>query len=266
MLPYKCDVFDLPGLSWTPSEVRDMVIELRSLASTCFPSLPDYQCLSLSNLRCLDDKVLVVARCWDTNEIVAFTSAVYYEVPDVGTVLHTGLTCVHPSVRRSGFTSFLFSHLIPHVLKSYPSGIWMSNLSEIPCTLVGILSITSHVFPSLLEPFPSPTHVLIAKTLTSSYRHHINAPPEATLDASTFVFKDSRPPGSPFRTNPFDPDLQHRKKVENEYYRSMLKKEGGDDVLQVAFLDPLKVAKSIQARRTTVTHSIPEDTFMSAKL
>jgi len=225
-----------------------MVVELRSLASKCFPSLPDYQCLSLSNPGCLDDKILVVARRWDTDEIVGFTSAVYYEVPDVGTVLHTGLTCVRPSVRRSGVTIFLFSHLFPHVLKFYPDGIWVTSLAEIPSSLVSLLQVTTNVFPSRQRSSPSPIHIHIAKTLTASYRHHINAPSEATLDVSTFIFRDSRPPGSPFRTNPFDPALQHRNKADNDFYRSMMKKEGGDDVLQVGFLDPVKVSKRMQAR------------------
>ncbi|KLO07320.1 hypothetical protein SCHPADRAFT_654528 [Schizopora paradoxa] len=265
MLSYKCDLFDRPGLSWSPAEIRSMVVSLRSLASTCFSPLPDYQCLSLSNPHCLDDKVVVVARRLDTNEIVAFTSSLYYDVPGIGKVFHTGLTCIHPSARRSGFLAILFSHIVPHVLKSYPKGIWMSNVSEVPCVLVSASEAASCVFPSLQESFPSATHLLIAEKLATSYRHLINMPPEATFDMSKFVFRVVRPPGSPFRTNPFDPDVQHRKKLENDYYRSMLNKEGGDDVLQVAFLDPHKMMKVID-ERTSLIRSRLDHEIIFAKL
>jgi len=126
----------------------------------------------------------------------------------------------------------------------------MSSIAEIPPTLAVLLQVATNVFPSRQQSFASPTHLRIATTLTTSLRHLVDIPAEATLDTATFILRDSSPSGSPFRTNPFDPALQHRNKADNinDFYRSTLKEEGGDDIQQVGFVDPVKVSRGVQER------------------
>ncbi|KLO07322.1 hypothetical protein SCHPADRAFT_945387 [Schizopora paradoxa] len=252
MLAYDFELYNRPGLVWSEDRIRSMILSLRNFAICCLNPLPDYQCLTLSDPAALDDKLLVIARDPGTKEIVAFTSAVYYEVPDVGTVLHTGLTCVSPTTRRSGLTVYLFMHIFQYVVPRHPKGLWMTTLAEVPSSLVSVYQITTNVFPSPEITSPSPIHLRIASTLTSKYRHIIHAPPDAYLDTSKFLFRDSRPPNSALRTNPHDPALQHRNKLVNDFYLSLMNKDGGDDVLQVAFLDPTRACLVGMSRFSTL--------------
>ncbi|EKM53445.1 uncharacterized protein PHACADRAFT_259834 [Phanerochaete carnosa HHB-10118-sp] len=83
---------------------RDLVEELRALAATCLNPLLEYQCLSTAPTA-LDDKLIVMMRGKQTACLLAFVSAVYLQVSlregaPTSTILHTGLTCIAPALRR----------------------------------------------------------------------------------------------------------------------------------------------------------------------
>jgi len=247
MSRYSCDIFERPGLEWPPEKKLELIHELRALAVQCFPSLPDYQCLSLSSPNALDDKLIAVARRDGTGEVIGFSSAVLLEVPQVGTVLHTGLTCTHPSERRSGLTIGLFANLFGHLLSMF-DGVWLTNLAAIPSSLVSIYLVASNVFPSPDVSTPSLNHLAIAQAVSDSHRHTMMISPDAVFDSASFVFRDSNPSGSPFRKNVNDPALQHRNSQINDFYRNFLNGGEGDELLQVGFFDSDKVTEVLSAR------------------
>jgi len=248
MSRYSCEVLERPGLEWPPEQKIALIHDLRALATQCFPSLPEYQCLSLTYPNALDDKLIAVARRDGTGEVIGFSSAVFFNVPHVGDVLHTGLTCIHPSERRSGLTIGLFANIFGHLLSMFPDGIWLTNLAAIPSSLVSIYQVSSNVFPSPEVTTPSSTHLAIANVISTSHRHTMSISPEAPFDSASFVFRDSNPLGSPFRKDVTDPALQHRNLAINDFYRNLLIDGIGDEVLQVAFLDSNRVTETIAAR------------------
>ncbi len=252
---YSCEIFERPGLEWSSEKKHAFIPELRSLAKQCLDPVPEYQCLSLSAAGALDDKLIAVARRDDTGEVVGFSSAVFLEVPKIGTILHTGLTCVHPSERRSGLTVVLFGHLFGHLMYEFPEGIWLTTIAAIPSSLVSIYQLALNVFPSPKLSEPSPTHLNIAEAISSSHRPTMLISPEAVLDTSSFILKKCNPPGSPFRKNVGDPSLQHRNEGINDFYRNLLKGGDGDVVLQVAFFDSSNAAEIFTARFSEISES-----------
>lgn len=133
--PYDYELLDRPGLTWSSEDKSQFITELRALAGLCLSPVPDYQCLSFSSPTALDDKLIVLARRRETGDLIAFSSAIYLEIQSIGTVLDTGLTCVHPNMRRSGLTIFLFANMFFHIASNFPKGIWMSTLAEVPSSL-----------------------------------------------------------------------------------------------------------------------------------
>ncbi|KLO13142.1 hypothetical protein SCHPADRAFT_904442 [Schizopora paradoxa] len=256
MSSYSCEVLERPGLEWPREKQLVLIHELRAPASQCFSSIPEYQCLSLTP-KALDDKLIAVARRDDTGELIAFSSAIFLDirVPQTSsdTVLHTGLTCIHPAERRSGLTISLFANLFGHLLSMFPDGIWLTSLAAIPSSLVSIYQIASDVFPSPDVPTPSPTHLAIAKSISDSHRNAMLVAPSAVFDAASFVFRVSKPTDSPMRKNVNDPALQHRNRRVNEFYRELLSGGDGDEVLQVAYLDVDKFSEVFASRYTEVT-------------
>lgn len=254
MSSYSCDVFERPGLEWPREKQVTLIHELRALATLCFPSLPDYQCLSFAP-KALDDKLIVVARRDDTGELIGFSSAVFLDVPQASSepVFHTGLTCIHPAERRTGLTISLFANVFGHLLSMFPNGIWLTNLAAIPSSLVSIYQVASNVFPSPDVSSPSLIHLAIARAISDSHRETMSVSPNSVFYAASFVFRESNPTGSPFRKNVNDPALQHRNLLVNDFYRKLLSGGDGDEVLQVAYLDSDRTSEVFAMRYAEVT-------------
>jgi hypothetical protein len=240
---------DRPGLSWTPARCHEIRSELRKVASHCLSPLPSYQCLS-SSPHAFDDKLLIIARSRTTNEIVAFVSAVYLPVPDIPLLLHTGLTCILPEYRRSGLTIMLFHHVFVHMVSQHPGGFWLSSLAEVPSSLVSINTYATNVFPSPPPgKRPSDTHLHIARTVSEKHRDAMLITPTAIFEEDAFVFRGSNPVGSPFRKDVDDPVYHHRRTATNEYYRSLFRRNMGDEAFQVGFVDPNRIMEAMGEER-----------------
>ena len=227
-----------------PSKRTQLVHDLRALASTCLSPVPNYQCLSHSP-NALDDKLIVVMHpAAAPHRVVAFVSAVYLSIAlapggTPTTVLHTGLTCVAPGSRRQGLLAPLFLRLFGH-LRAQPgfaSGLWLTSLAEVASSLGSIAQYAADVFPAPGCARPSATHLCIADAVAGRYRDAMLIAPEARFDRKRFVFKGSNPSGSCFRKDTEDTRYHHRDRKVNEYYRELLGRNEGNEVLQVGFLD-----------------------------
>ncbi|GJE92010.1 hypothetical protein PsYK624_081630 [Phanerochaete sordida] len=220
-----------------------LVKELRELAATSLQPLPDYQCLS-GMPDALNDKLIVTMRDDATGRVAAFVSAVYMQIAlragdPPRTVLHMGLTCIAPALRRQGLMVPLFMHLYIylHDLPECHDGLWITSLAEVPSTLGKIAEGMVDVYPSPSFPEPSDVHLRIARAVDERYRSAMGISPDAQFDAENFVFRGSNPPGSCFRKDSEDPQFYHRDAEINEFYRRLLGRDEGNEVLQVGFLD-----------------------------
>lgn len=206
---------------------------VRAVAATCFDPVPNYQCLR-GTREAYSDKVITVAYGPD-GRVSGFCSAILLDVPGVPSVLHLGLTCVDPAHRGQRLTHLLTSKLaLGHLLRTRPHGrVWITNVA---CVLSSVGSVALNfdaVYPS---PFgavaPSPVHTRIAQVVADRYRDDIAIDPDARFDAQRFVFRGSVK-GSVFQKSGDDARFHHRDPEVNDFYRSLLHFEDGDEVLQI---------------------------------
>ncbi|CZR56178.1 uncharacterized protein PAC_06066 [Phialocephala subalpina] len=244
-------IHDRPGLTYPPAKTAELVDELRQFASLSLNPLPNYQIFSNAK-----DKVVVTAHLKTPTghgALQAFTSAVLIPIPslppDEREILHTGLTVIAPSLRRKGMLVQLFSRLILHVYSSRPpnSKLWITSLAEVPNSLVHIANFFSDVFPSPSKTVSGETDLVIARAIDREHREKMLISPDATFDEERFVFRGSNGgEGIVFRKDVDDEQYWHRDRAMNDFYRGLLRGEG-DEVLQVAWIDAERIARSLKA-------------------
>ena len=151
---YKVEFLYRPGHSYSDQELQKLVSELQEVASSCFDTLPNYQCLAGSREE-LSDKVITVARN-NRGKLIGFCSAALLPVSGVGSVFHLGLTCVHPKARGLGLTHVLTSKvLVKYLLLHRPLGRqWISNVACVLSSLGNCAVYFRDVYPSpfFIEP------------------------------------------------------------------------------------------------------------------
>lgn len=230
------ETFHQPGRYWTTDEKARLRRELRHVGQAALGSVPDYQCFSESP-SAFDDKVMVIAReGGPTGRIIGFVSCILLEIDDIGTVLHTGLTCVLPQKRRQGVQKQLFTRLHKLLCTHYPLGIWFTSVSSSLASLVSLFLATANVFPSPKVRTPSDTHRRIAQAVSLHYRTEIDVADDVVFDPERFIFYSS--PDSVWYKDPTDKNYHHRNKTINDYYVEQLSQVPGSEVLQVGFMDP----------------------------
>lgn len=241
------ELHDRKGSDWTDEHKYQLLQQLRTFASKCLSPLPHYNCLADDYSTAFDDKLIVIARSASTREIVGFTSAVYlvgFEDEKVPFVLHTGLTCVAETLRQKNLTIFLFYHVFLHLISEYPEGFWLSNLAGVISSLGSITRYGTNVYPSPSLSAPSQIHRLIANAIDLHHRDKMLISPDAVFESKKFVFRGSNAPDSCFRKKRDDVRYADRQIVINDFYRTLLREGEGDEVLQVAFIDPKRILSS----------------------
>lgn len=218
--------------------------QLCQLGKLCFDPLPNYQVFEHPSSTSFHDKIIVLAKQGD--ELIAFLSAVVFPISGLkDPVVHTGLTVIHPSHRKSGVIHSLFAAFFLHIFSIYPNGVWLSTLSGIITSLGHIATYTSNVFPSPqwneAHPTarPSDTHLQIAREINTKYRQNLLISPEAHFDERAFVFRaqthrlgghSSADAASVLRQD-------YRNMTLTRFYRGLLR-DPGDEVLQISYFDP----------------------------
>ena len=177
------------------------------MASTCLPAVPDYNCFASTDT-VYDDKILVIVR--EDNRIISFVSCVLLEIADIGTVLHTGLTCVHSDHRRQGLQASMFRRLHRVLCREFPTGIWYTSVSSSLCSLASLYTVTRNTYPSPEVLKPSVTHLHIATEVAKHARKAIDVEEDVEFDAQEFLFYSS--PDSVWWKDPLDEKYHHRNK------------------------------------------------------
>ncbi len=239
---YSFDVSVQPGKHWPASLCRELVKELRACAAASLSPLPDYQCLSFAP-NALDDKLLVIVRQGaPPNKIVAFTSSILLDMPFLNgldmctTVLHAGLACVLPELRGSNLTIQMTYYAWYYMAQEHPEGLWLTNVAEVISSLGYFAIYTHNCFPHPSTSKPLDIQVRIAQEISLHHRARMAISPDAIFDPTTFVFKGSNPSGSCFRKDTEDKRFHHRRNRETEYFKALLGRNEGNEVLQVGFM------------------------------
>lgn len=246
-----------PGLTQSDDENLALIHELRTVAASCFCEVPDYQAL-VPHPRALDNKVLSLARN-SGGELVAFCSSIILQVPKVGDVFHTGLTCVAPVARSSGLTHTLMHNAI---LKFMFSGnpfrtLWITNVACVLSSLGNIAAFIEDVYPSPYGPAtPTLEQQAIAHYINRYCRDDIAIQPSALFDEQAFVFSGSVP-DTVFQKDADDTRYTHRNRMLNDYYRELLDFTSGDEVCQIGYVNLASALKHLLRRKPKLTAPQP---------
>ncbi|KAG6355746.1 hypothetical protein INS49_003712 [Diaporthe citri] len=241
---YDLEVLDRPGMTQSVEQITTLRSQLCQLGKLCFDPLPNYQVFEYPSSTSFHDKIIVLAKQGD--ELIAFLSAVILPVSGLKEpVVHTGLTVIHPSLRKSGVIHSLFAAFFLHLFSIYPKGLWLSTLSGIVTSLGHIATYTSNVFPSPqwkeAHPAarPSDIHLRIAREISAKYRQKMHISPEAHFDESAFVFRAQTPTRRGISSADTASVLRqdHRNMTLTRFYRGLLR-DPGDEVLQISYFDP----------------------------
>ncbi|KAH8660520.1 hypothetical protein BX600DRAFT_438734 [Xylariales sp. PMI_506] len=240
---WEVEVIDRPGINLSVVERDALQSELRELGSICLNPLPNYQVFERESGNALDDKIVVVARAEEG--LVAFVSTIVLTIEGLEKpVIHTGLTVIHPSYRKSGVMQDMFANLFFYLLASNPEGVWCTTLAEVISSLAQMALYTTKAFPSpqWLERHPSgkpsPTHLRIARAVSREHRNKLMISPQAAFDETTFVFRSSNDSagGKAFWKDVDDPIFWHRDRELSAFFRKLFRRHKGDEVLQVSYL------------------------------
>jgi hypothetical protein len=241
---YELEVLDRPGITQSEYDISLLKSQLCQLGHLCFNPLPNYQVFEQSSQTSFHDKIIVLAK--HNDKTIAFLSAVLLPIAGFkDPVVHTGLTVIHPSHRKSGVIHRLFAGLLLHIFSIYPNGLWLSTLSGIITSLGHIATYTSEVFPSPQwneehpSGKPSDIHLHIAREIDAKHRPKMLIPPEAHFDDSAFVFRTPKPTlsaSSPVEAAKVSRQ-DHRNPNLTRFYRGLLR-DSGDEVLQISYFRP----------------------------
>lgn len=233
---FTIEAYVRPGKQWDDDKSITFIQELRRVAADCFDEVPSYQALALDP-RALDNKVISVAK--DQNgKIVAFCSGLILQVPGVGEVFHSGLTCIALSARSAGLThTLVHKAMLKYVMTGNPfRKLWISNVACVLSSIGSVASFMEKVYPSPYGPLePSRKQVAIAERINSHYRDEIFIDSRAYFEPAQFVFKGSVP-GTVFQKDQHDARYQHRNPLINDYYKALLNFTEGDEVCQIGYV------------------------------
>ncbi|KAM3514836.1 hypothetical protein MY11210_001560 [Beauveria gryllotalpidicola] len=241
---YDYEVLDLVQIS--SNDLRVLHEELRTLGAVCFNSLPPYQVFVDDVTDAFRDKIIVVAK--HHGKLMAFVSAVTLQIDALeNPVIHSGLTVIHPRHRRSfGVIQLLHGHLWMHLLGTYKDGFWMTTLAEVISSLVHMSKFATKVYPSPQwlqdEPSGRPGQIQleIAREINAKYRRTMLISPSAEFEEMNFVFRGSNNHAAArvFMKDVDDTQHWHRDTASTEFYRGLFRKNEGDEVLQIGYMDP----------------------------
>lgn len=247
--PYSIELYQRPGKTLDDDALSALSREIREIAGACFHAIPGYQAM-VGTRDSLADKLITIARDgWDRP--MGFCSMVFLEVPGVGTVLHLGLTCVHPDARGRRLTHRLVKKaLTRYLFRQNPFGrVWISNCAAVLSSLGNVALNFEQVFPSpLMDSRPSPDHLKIARAIDQRFRDKMYIPDHAVLDEDRFVFRGSVR-DTVFHKERDDLAFHHRKNGLNRFYANMMNFEQGDEVLQIGYFRMASVLKYLLRQR-----------------
>ena len=228
-------VVERPGLWMSPDERRDIVDDLRTIAScTLKGGSLDYGVLSGN----LDHAILTVLYEGEANRPVAFNALALIALDVRGVqedVLHMGLVMVDPDFRSKRLSWVLYGlSVMLTFFHRQLRPLWISSVTQVPAVFGMVSESFDDVFPSGSgETRRSYNHLTIARQIMADHRHVFGVADEAGFDAERFVITDSYTGGSDNLKKTFDAAPKHRRDSYNEICGAELDYVRGDDFLQI---------------------------------
>lgn len=257
-------VMERPGLWLDDSEMSKLVEDLRAIVKISIPNESlDYGVLT-GTREALSRAVITLIKDSKTGEPLAFNALAYMPCVLRGQpvdVLHLGLVVVSPNRREGGFSWILYgltSMLLS--LRSRLRPLWVSNVTQVPAIIGKVTESFNEVFPTPdTKQRASFDHVMLARQIMQSHRSVFGVGEDAEFDEARFVITNAYTGGSDHLKKKFEQAQAHRNSVYNEFCRSNLNYDRGDDFLQLGKMD-------VAATQKYLTRSVPAKSLMALSL
>lgn len=236
---YDLEVWRRPGAWASDGELRRMVADLRAvaLAGQEGKEIPEYGVL-VGDRGDLRDRVVTVAYDRATGEPAGFSALCLLDVPigsRVETVVHLGLTFVHPDHQRQGLPRLLYG--APAFLLLFETGLrgfWVSNVSQVPAVVGMASEVYADVYPHYAgRTRQSFTHLMLARQILRLHRAAFGVGPEAAFVEALQVITNAYTGGSDHLKKTFEEAPKHRVEEANAFCARHLDYRRGDDFLQL---------------------------------
>lgn len=235
-------ILERPGAWMSSCELDQLIADLRKIACETLPSGElDYGVLS-DDPSHLSRSIVTILHDAKTGDPIAFNALAVMDLKLHGKpaeVLHMGLVMVDPNVRSKGFAWVLYGlTCLVLFLRQQMRPLWLSNVTQVPA-IVGMVSETfANVYPSpASDAHRSYEHVQLAKGIMANHRHVFGVGADARFDEERFVIENAYTGGSDDLKKTFEEAPKHRDETYNEFCRSVLDYQRGDDVLQLCQLN-----------------------------
>lgn len=256
---FSIEVYNCPGKTMNQKELESLSNEILDIAKTCLDEIPHYQCLTGSKEE-FSRLIISIARDLD-GEAIGFCSSYILEVPQIGNVLHLGLTCVKPKARRFGLTHKLTSKVVTTYLFRYSlfKPAWISNVACVISSLGNVALNFEDVYPSPFKREASEEQKKIAQYISDNYRWELYINKGATFSSNKFVFKGSVT-GTMFEKSESNKEFFHRDQELTQFYLDRINFKDGDEVLQIGKVSLLTYPRYLlkkMKRKPLISRELP---------
>jgi hypothetical protein len=235
-------IVERPGQSLSPSELEDLVSQLRAVAAKTLPESDlTYGIFSGEPERLA--RAIVTLICEETTgRPIAFNSLSVLDVEldgEAAQVTHLGLVMIDPDARGQGLSWVLYG--LTALVLFIRDGLrpkWISNVTQVPAVVGMVCETFSDVFPS-----PNPAtrrsfaHLQLARDIMSRHRAVFGVGQVAGFDEARFVITNAYTGGSDALKKSFEIAPRHRDERYNAFCAGELDYARGDDVLQLGRID-----------------------------
>jgi hypothetical protein len=230
------------------NQLKQLYREIREVATICLDEIPNYQCLR-EDLRDMNRLIICVAKN-SSGKMMGFCSSYLLDIQDEK-ILHMGLTCVSPEARGQKLTHKLSSKVITCFLFNYSltKASWVSNVACVLSSLGNLANYFDDIHPSPFMTQITPKHIEIAQFIDKNFRDELFIRKEARFNLDTFIFEESVL-GNMFQKELNDKRYHHRNPILNQFYKSIINFERGDEVLQIGKISWMTFPKYVLKKMT----------------
>lgn len=236
---FEVAMWERPGRWLDDADLARMVEDLRVIAraSQEGKEVPAYGVL-LGQREDLASRVVTIVYTRDEGRPVGFNALAYFDIPlgaRVESVLHLGLTCVDPALRRQRLPALLYGVATFLLLfKSGLRGFWISNVTQVPAVAGMVAENYASVYPHYNGRHrQSYKHLVLARAIMLDHRDAFGVGPDADFDEASQIITNAYTGGSDELKKTFEEAPKHRRPQVNEFCRRALDYDRGDDILQL---------------------------------
>lgn len=253
-------IIERPGRILSSTDQSQLVSELKDLTLKCVKGMElDYGIFKVNSSN-LNNAILTLIRDSTTGQLIAFNALSILDL-QIGRnserVLHLGLVMIDPSVRARGLSWLLYGLTVNIMfLRNHLEPLWISNVSQVPA-IIGMVAegfINVHPHP-LGRDRRTLEHLLVARAIMRDHKSVFGVGDDCEFDEEHFIIRNAYTGGSDNLKKTYDEAPKHRNPAINEFCKTHLDYQRGDDFLQISQL-------SLASTQAYMLHSIPRKSIL----